>query len=227
VRATEQEAPVSADPYAILGVKREASQDEIRSAYRGLAKKLHPDLNPGDKAAEEKFKEVASAYDLLGDPDKRARLDRGEIDASGAERPRERYYRDFHKGDDRENPYHTSGGFADFMENEDILSEILGRGEGRTPFLEQGEQLRVGLRDCLERRAVAGQSRLVAGVSGRPVGPCACGGRRDGTGAGQFSNGDIGRATQIGMRGTSGFSPTVYDGEALDQPASRPIWRVV
>jgi DnaJ-class molecular chaperone len=141
VRATEQEAPVNADPYAILGVKREASQDEIRSAYRQLAKKLHPDLNPGDKAAEEKFKEVAAAYDLLGDPDKRARFERGEIDASGAERPRERYYRDFHKGDVRENPYHTTGGFADFMENEDILAEILGRGEGRTRFRMRGQDL--------------------------------------------------------------------------------------
>ena len=88
---------MSEDPYAILGVKREATQDEIRSAYRQLAKKLHPDLNPGDKQAEEKFKQVAAAYDLLGDPEKRGRFDRGEIDASGAERPpRERYYRDFH-----------------------------------------------------------------------------------------------------------------------------------
>jgi DnaJ-class molecular chaperone len=132
---------VNADPYAILGVKREASQDEIRSAYRQLAKKLHPDLNPGDKAAEEKFKEVAAAYDLLGDPDKRARFERGEIDASGAERPRERYYRDFHKGDARENPYHSTGGFTDFMENEDILADILGRGEGRTRFRIRGQDL--------------------------------------------------------------------------------------
>jgi curved DNA-binding protein CbpA len=73
---------VSDDPYAVLGVKREATQDEIRKAYRQLAKKLHPDLNPGDKAAEEKFKQVSVAYDLLGDPEKRARFDRGEIDAS-------------------------------------------------------------------------------------------------------------------------------------------------
>ena len=92
------------DPYAILGVKREATADEIRSAYRQLAKKLHPDLNPGDKQAEEKFKEVAAAYDLLGDAEKRTRFDRGEIDASGAERPRERYYRDFHAADAQEHP---------------------------------------------------------------------------------------------------------------------------
>ena len=118
------------DPYAILGVKREATQDEIRAAYRQLAKKLHPDLNPGDKGAEEKFKEVAGAYDLLGDSDKRARFDRGEIDASGAERPRERYYRDFHTANAGEHAYSAAGGFEDLMGNEDILSKILGRGRG-------------------------------------------------------------------------------------------------
>jgi DnaJ-class molecular chaperone len=132
---------VSDDPYAILGVKREATQDEIRSAYRALAKKLHPDLNPGDKKAEEKFKEVSVAYDGIGDPEKRARFDRGEIDASGAERPRERYYRDFHTAGAQDHPYSTAGGFADFMENEDILSEILGRGEGRARFRIRGQDV--------------------------------------------------------------------------------------
>jgi DnaJ-class molecular chaperone len=136
---------VDEDPYAILGVKREATQDEIRSAYRQLAKKLHPDLNPGDKQAEEKFKQVAAAYDLLGDADKRARFERGEIDASGAERPRERYYRDFHAADAQDHPYSTTGGFADFMENEDILADILGRGEGRTRFRIRGQDVRYRL----------------------------------------------------------------------------------
>ncbi len=59
------------NPYEVLGVSASASPAEIQSAYRKLAKKLHPDLNPGDKSAEEKFKEVAAAYDLLGDADKR------------------------------------------------------------------------------------------------------------------------------------------------------------
>jgi DnaJ-class molecular chaperone len=123
---------VSDDPYAVLGVQREATQDEIRKVYRELAKKLHPDLNPGDKAAEEKFKQVAAAYDLLGDPEKRARFDRGEIDASGQERPRERYYRDFHGTNAEPHAYSSHGGFADFMESEDILRDMFGRGgEGR------------------------------------------------------------------------------------------------
>src|ERR1700731_3157169 len=129
------------DPYEILGVAKTASAEEIRTAYRKLAKKLHPDLNPGDKQAEEKFKQVAAAYDLLGDADKRARFERGEIDASGAERPRERYYRDFHAADAQDHPYSTTGGFADFMENEDILADILGRGEGRTRFRIRGQDV--------------------------------------------------------------------------------------
>ncbi len=127
------------DPYTVLGVKREATQDEIRSAYRQLAKKLHPDLNPGDKQAEEKFKEVSAAYDLLGDPEKRTRFDQGEIDASGAERPRERYYRDFHGAGAEEHPYSSSSGFADFIDDEDILADILGRGGGRTRLRIRGQ----------------------------------------------------------------------------------------
>ena len=84
------------DPYKILGVERIATSDEIRSAYRKLAKKHHPDLNPGKREAEEKFKAISSANALLSDPDKRARFDRGEIDATGAEKPPERpFYRDF------------------------------------------------------------------------------------------------------------------------------------
>ena len=86
---------MAADPYTTLGVNKDASQADIQKAYRRLAKKVHPDLNPGDKNAEDKFKEISAAYDLLNDPDKRMRFDRGEIDASGNERPSQQYYRDF------------------------------------------------------------------------------------------------------------------------------------
>jgi len=78
-------------PYEVLGVKRDASADDIRKAYRKLAKELHPDLNPGKPEAEARFKAVTAAYDILSDAEKRARYDRGEIDESGAERPRYSY----------------------------------------------------------------------------------------------------------------------------------------
>src|SRR5215470_18399593 len=74
------------DPYQLLGLARNATAEDIKRSYRRLAKKLHPDLNPGNKAIEQQFKEVTAAYDLLSDPAKRARFDRGEIDANGAER---------------------------------------------------------------------------------------------------------------------------------------------
>ena len=93
------------DPYETLGVERGASPDDIQKAYRRLAKKLHPDLNPGNKEAEERFKEVSAAYGLLSDADKRARYDRGEIDASGAEHPRQRFYKDFASAAAAGSPY--------------------------------------------------------------------------------------------------------------------------
>jgi DnaJ-class molecular chaperone len=73
----------SPDPYATLGVARSASEKDIKSAYRKLAKELHPDRNTDNPKAAERFSEVTRAYDLLSDKDKRARFDRGEIDADG------------------------------------------------------------------------------------------------------------------------------------------------
>ena len=74
---------MAADPYTILGVARGATEKDIKSAYRKLAKELHPDRNTGKPKAAEKFSEVTQAYDLLSDKDKRARFDRGEIDFDG------------------------------------------------------------------------------------------------------------------------------------------------
>ena len=71
------------NPYTLLGVSKTATDKEIKSAYRKLAKKLHPDVNPGNSAAEAKFKEVTAAYNLLSNPDLRRQYDTGQVDASG------------------------------------------------------------------------------------------------------------------------------------------------
>ncbi|MCR6646559.1 MAG: DnaJ domain-containing protein [Terricaulis sp.] len=77
---------MSWDPYAALGIGRTATADEIRKAYRTMAKDLHPDVRPGDKEAEERFKRATAAFNLLSDATMKARFDRGEIDADGNER---------------------------------------------------------------------------------------------------------------------------------------------
>lgn len=113
------------DPYDTLGVARDASDDDIRKAYRKLVKQLHPDLNPGDKAAESRFKDVAGAYDILGDPEKRGRFDRGEIDASGAERPEHGFYRQ-HADGDAGARYSSAAGFEDFEDMSGIFADLFG-----------------------------------------------------------------------------------------------------
>lgn len=131
------------NPYEVLGVAPTAPAADIQKAYRKLAKKLHPDLNPGDKAAEEKFKEVTGAYDLLGDAEKRKRFDNGEIDEAGAERPQQHFYRDFAASEDG-NPYSNHSGYADFMDGDDAFAELLRRGE-RARANRRGQDLRYQL----------------------------------------------------------------------------------
>ena len=81
------------DPYKVLGVPRTATDDDIRKAFRKLARELHPDVNPDDSAAAERFKLVSAAYDIIGDPEKRAKYDRGEIDEQGEPRRYQHTYR--------------------------------------------------------------------------------------------------------------------------------------
>ena len=76
------------NPYETLNLKPEATQEEIKNAYRALAKKLHPDLNPGNHAGEKKFKEVNAAYELIGTKDARAKYDRSEVEAKAEARAR-------------------------------------------------------------------------------------------------------------------------------------------
>ena len=121
---------MSQDPYELLGVKRDATQKDIQSAFRKLAKKLHPDLNPGDKKAEERFKEISTAYEILSDEEKRGRFDRGEIDITGAERAQRNYYRDYASKSGPGDPYHNSAGFADFGDADDIFANFFSRRAG-------------------------------------------------------------------------------------------------
>jgi DnaJ-class molecular chaperone len=117
------------DLYPVLGVAKTASAADITKAYRKLAKKLHPDLNPGDKAAEEKFKKITAAYDILGDEQKRGRYDRGEIDASGQERPQARYYREYAGGEEGAR-YRSTSGFEDIGAFSDLFGDLFGERGG-------------------------------------------------------------------------------------------------
>lgn len=117
------------DPYAVLGVPKTASEDDIRKAFRKLAKKYHPDLNPGDKAAEAKFKEIGQANDLLSDAEKRRRFDAGEIDASGQEMPPRGFYRDA-AGGPGGRKYRRAGGHESFVDMGGIFSEMFGERGG-------------------------------------------------------------------------------------------------
>ena len=112
------------DPYDTLGIKRDASPDDIRKAYRRLAKKLHPDLNPGNSDSEEQFKEASLANELLSDPEKRKRFDAGEIDASGTEKPRERYYKDYAAEAPAGGNYNNRSGYADFGDMDDVFADL-------------------------------------------------------------------------------------------------------
>ncbi len=110
------------DPYTVLGVTKSASADDIKKAYRKLAKQYHPDLKPGHAGNEERFKEISAAYALLSDPEKRARYDRGEIDASGNERHGGFGHRT------RSRAHAQSGGGADdgFNWGDDWFSDLFG-----------------------------------------------------------------------------------------------------
>ncbi len=151
------------DPYQTLGVARTASDDEIRKAFRKLAKDLHPDLKPGDAAAAERFKRVSQAYELLGDADKRKRFDRGEIDASGE--PRYSYQA---AGGAGRGPYASRArGPADDLGFGDIFSDFFGQGGARPGggFARRGQDVRYSLEvDFLE--AVRGARKRITLPSG-------------------------------------------------------------
>src|SRR5690606_39114086 len=108
------------DPYTVLGVPRSASEKDIKSAYRKLAKKYHPDQNPDDPAAHGKFAEATNAYDLLTDAEKRGQFDRGEIDADGNPK-----FAGFNPGGFSGAARGARGGAGAGFSAEDILKEFM------------------------------------------------------------------------------------------------------
>lgn len=169
---------MSDDPYEILGVPKDASRKDIRKAYRKLAKDLHPDLHPGDAAAEERFKKVSAAYHLLDDPEQRARYDRGEIDATGAERPQQHFYRQYAEADGGR--YSAASGFEEFQGFSDLFSELFsGRTETHGTVRVKGHdthyQLEVGFMD-----AVKGAKRRITLPGGESLDLTSPAGTKDG-----------------------------------------------
>jgi DnaJ-class molecular chaperone len=162
---------LSWDPYAALGVSRTATADEIRRAYRKLAKELHPDVRPGDKQAEERFKRATAAFNLLSDPVTKSRFDRGEIDADGNERmafsSRPRQSARAHAGAGAGG----AGGYGqDAFDLGDIFSDLFGPGfgNGRGYSRMRGRDIRFTLDiDFLD--AVNGAKRRVSLAEGRTL----------------------------------------------------------
>jgi molecular chaperone DnaJ len=161
------------DLYEVLGVGRKASADEVKKAYRKLARKHHPDVNPGNKQAEERFKEISFANDVLSDPDKRKIYDEFGFEGlqSGFDADRARQYREWQSSGGAEGP-----GFGKYSSFEDVFSDLGdlfgGRGRGfRGPG--RGADLEYSLElDLLD--AVRGATRTI--TLRRPVACPQCGG---------------------------------------------------
>jgi DnaJ-class molecular chaperone len=171
------------DPYQELGVLRTASADEIRKAFRKLAKENHPDTNPGNKAAEERFKKVSAAFDIVGDAEKRKKFDAGQLDADGRETmggfggggPWGQAPGGFGAGQSR------SGGFRtetfEGADLGDILGEMFGGGRGGRAggtgggfggFSQRGSDVRARLEiDLVD--AIRGGKQRIAFSDGRTI----------------------------------------------------------
>jgi DnaJ-class molecular chaperone len=148
------------DPYDALGLTKSATADEIKKAYRKLVRTSHPDLHPDDPEAEARFKAISAAYDVLKDPETRARYDAGEIDGLGAERPRRQYYRDF--ADAPENSYRQGRGFGPDADPADIFADIL-RNRGQSGRADFGS----GFAGSGPRSSYGGQGFAAAGADAR------------------------------------------------------------
>jgi DnaJ-class molecular chaperone len=157
------------DPYEILGVARSASEGEIKKAFRTLAKKHHPDPHGSDAGAKKRFQEISGAYDILGDKDKRAKFDAGEIDAGGSPRgfdPRAQRGSPFGGGANPrdfnftwDNAQGGGGGFR----AEDIFADFFGGRRARTahPQAQKGADFSVAVTVAFAEAATGGTRRVV------------------------------------------------------------------
>ena len=140
------------DPYAVLGVDKKASAEEIKKAYRKLARQYHPDRNPEDTKAEERFKEISEAHDILSDPEKRAAFDRGEGPFGGR----------------APNPFGGAG--FDGSGISDILSNLFGTGGGARrarPGPERGRDLEAQIQINFDQAVHGAQVPLTIPVTER------------------------------------------------------------
>lgn len=159
------------DPYEVLGVAKGASAKDIKSAFRKLAKKYHPDQNPDDPKAKERFTAANQAYEILGDDKKRAAYDRGEIDGEGKQRfhgfegtagggdPFGAFRRAQHGQGSTRFEFRSSGPGADVF-GDDIFSQLFGegftqRGAGRTTRTAKGDDISATLDVSVEDAATA------------------------------------------------------------------------
>jgi len=160
------------DPYDVLGVSKKASEAEIKKAFRNLAKKHHPDTKGGDAAAQKKFQEISAAYDIVGDKEKRARFDAGEIDAGGNPRgfdPGAHGFgrgggggpRDFHFTWTDQDAQGAQG--AQGFSAEDLFSDLLGGlgGRGGRQQPRQGQDFSVAVTVSFEEAARGGSRRVM------------------------------------------------------------------
>jgi molecular chaperone DnaJ len=164
------------DYYELLGVKRDATEKEIKQAYRRLARKYHPDVNPGDKSAEGKFKEVNTAYEILSDKEKRAKYDKygdkwqyaDQFEKAGAQQSQ--YYQYSPGGD---TSFHFGGdiGGLDSIFEEMFSTGGRSRGFSRRPRPQRGQDLETSVEVTLEE-AFSGTSRTISLQMEEPCATC-------------------------------------------------------
>lgn len=146
------------DPYELLGVAKTATLDEIKKAYRKLARKYHPDINPGNKEAEKKFKEISHAFDLIGTEEARKKFDRGETEDQQREQY-ERFYRDTQGPHSR-----YSQSFDENVDMDEIFSQLFGQARRRREPRQEIYQMEITLHEAL-----AGGEKVITLPSGKTL----------------------------------------------------------